>query len=160
MPSLTPYVIFYNRHVLFSAFLQFPICCRLCSFFSHFPSSLPTPFQYLHMAWGVSPMMKVVFLVWCTLLLAKLTGWSTLGLSSLTAEGQGGLSGGLDDRLWYNQEHKTFKHTKQLPFKIKDFWCWSRFPMSLTQQRGFKLELRPNIFFPLFFFTILAVPSI
>lgn len=53
-------------------------------------------------------MMKVVCLVWCTLLPAKVTGWSTLGFSSLTVEGQGGLSGGLADRLWYNQTRVKF----------------------------------------------------
>lgn len=56
------------------------------------------------MACGVSPRMKVVCLVWRTLVLVKVTGWSTLGFSRLTAEGQGWLSGELADRLWYNQE--------------------------------------------------------
>lgn len=56
------------------------------------------------MALGVSPTMKVVYLVWCTLVLVKVTGWSILGFSHLTAEGQGCLSGELADRLWYNQE--------------------------------------------------------
>lgn len=59
--------------------------------------------QYLRMAWGVSPMMKVVCVVWCALLLVKVIGWSTLGFSSLTVAGRGGLSGRLDDKLWYNQ---------------------------------------------------------
>lgn len=56
------------------------------------------------MACGVSPMMTVVCPVWRTLVLVKVTGWSILGFSRLTAEGQGWLSGEVADRLWYNQE--------------------------------------------------------
>lgn len=55
------------------------------------------------MACGVSPTMKVVCLVWCTLVLVKITGWSALGFCDLTAEGQGRLAG-LADRLCYNQD--------------------------------------------------------
>lgn len=71
--------------------------------------------QYLRMACGVSPMMKVVCLVWRTLVLVKVTGWSLLAFSCLTAEGQGWLSGELADRLWYKQE---------LRMKILIFASW------------------------------------
>lgn len=59
------------------------------------------------MACGVSPMMKVVCLVWWTLVLVKITGWSALGFCDITGQGRSGLSGGLTDRLWYNRFTRT-----------------------------------------------------
>lgn len=64
-------------------------------------------FHYLQIVWGVSPMIKVVCLVWWVLLVVNVTGCSTLGLCSLVVEAVlfciGGLSGGLSDKLWKSQ---------------------------------------------------------
>ncbi len=77
----TPPFLLSSTELLYSHsnFLFFPsVAAPLI--LSHFSFTVSTheffffSFQYLRMAWGVSPMMKVVCLVWCTLLLAKVTG--------------------------------------------------------------------------------------
>lgn len=104
-PSLGKSIISHNLqsalflNLFLSAFLRYPTTIASVLF----TSPRLTLSQYLHMAWGVSPMMMVVCLLWSTILVLKVTGWSALGFSSVTVEGKSSLSGWLCDRLWYNQ---------------------------------------------------------